>query len=136
MLVIDFEQTFTYGVGTQEVSRQVSRQVSQVSTSRSGMPGVVGVRELREDASAVVASVERGNWFLVSKRGKPVGVFLPSAMAEDLLIEHAAEIVALQLRAGRAGGRVARESGRGGSRPPSTTGRSALSRSPRTGIRE
>lgn len=132
MLGIDFEQTFTYGVGTQEVPRQVS----QVNTSRSGMPAVVGVRELREDASAVVASVERGNWFLVSKRGKPVGVFLPSAMAEDLLIEHAAEIVALQLNAGRAGGRAARESGRRGSRPPSNTRRSASSRSPQTGIRE
>jgi prevent-host-death family protein len=75
--------------------------VSQVATSRSGSPGVVGVRELREDTSAVVAAVERGNWFLVSKRGKPVGVFLPSAMAEELLLEHAAEIVALQLDAGR-----------------------------------
>lgn len=60
--------------------------------------GVVGVRELRADVSAVVAAVEGGDWFLVSKRGNPIGVFLPSAMAKDLLTQNAAEIVALQLR--------------------------------------
>lgn len=82
--------------------------MSQEARSRSGAPAVVGVRELREDTSAVVAAVETGDWFLVSKRGRPVGVLLPSAMAEDLLLEHAAEIVALQLRAGRTGGRSSR----------------------------
>jgi antitoxin (DNA-binding transcriptional repressor) of toxin-antitoxin stability system len=60
--------------------------------------GVVGVRELRVEVSAVVAALEGGDWFLVSKRGSPVGVLLPSAMAEDLLKQNAAEIVELQLR--------------------------------------
>lgn len=81
-----------------EGTHEVPREVSQVPTSRAAVPGgVVGVRALREDTSAVVAAVERGDWFLVSKRGRPVGVLLPSAMAEELLIEHAAEIIALQL---------------------------------------
>lgn len=46
----------------------------------------------------MVAALERGDWFLVSKRGTPVGVLLPSAMAEDLLTQNAEEIVTLQLR--------------------------------------
>lgn len=69
-----------------------------MTASRRKRPsGVVGVRELKGEASAVIAEVERGNWFLVSKRGNPVGVLLPSAMAEDLLMESAADILALQL---------------------------------------
>lgn len=82
-------------------------RVSQVSKTNSRKPsGVVGVKELREEVSAVVAAVERGDWFLVSKRGNPVGVLLPSAMAEDLLTRNAAEIVSLQLhRPKRAGSR-------------------------------
>ncbi len=69
--------------------------------------GVLGVRELRAHVSAVVAAVERGDWFLLSKRGNPVGVLLPSAMAEELITRNAAEIVALQVRrAKRAGSRM------------------------------
>lgn len=54
------------------------------------------MRALKEEASALVAEVERGAWYVVSKRGNLVGVLLPFAMAEDLLTERAAEIVALQ----------------------------------------
>lgn len=63
--------------------------------------GLLGVKELRKDASAVIAAVERGSWFLVSKRGTPVGVLLPSAMAEELLMEYAEEILGLQLQKGK-----------------------------------
>lgn len=86
--------------------------MSRVATSRRRAPTVVGVRELREETSAVVAAVERGDWFLVSKRGRPAAVLLPSAMAENLLLEHAAEIVALQLDPDRARAGRARESRR------------------------
>lgn len=69
-----------------------------MATAATSQPaGLVGVRDLREDASAVIAEVEKGGWFVVSKRGKPVGVLLPSAMAQRLLMQHAAEILALQL---------------------------------------
>lgn len=67
------------------------------SAATSQPSGLVGVRDLREDASAVIAEVEKGRWFVVSKRGNPVGVLLPSTMAQRLLMQHAAEILALQL---------------------------------------
>jgi prevent-host-death family protein len=70
-----------------------------------GPTAVVGVRALKEDASAVVAEVERGAWFVVSKRGSVVGVLLPFAMAEDLLTERAAEILAIQRDRARPAGR-------------------------------
>ena len=78
-----------------------------MSKSGSRKPsGVVGVKELRDEVSAVVAALEKGDWFLVSKRGNPVGVLLPSAMAEDLLTRNAAAIVSLQVhRPKRAGNR-------------------------------
>lgn len=63
--------------------------------------GVIGVRELREDASAVIAQIEQGAWFVVSKRGMPVGVLLPSALAESFLIENASDILSLQLQRGK-----------------------------------
>lgn len=63
--------------------------------------GVIGVRELREDTSAVIAQVEQGAWFVVSKRGMPVGVLLPSALAETFLIENASDILSLQLQRGK-----------------------------------
>jgi prevent-host-death family protein len=66
------------------------------SRGRKGPRGVVGVRALKEEASALVAEVERGSWYVLSKRGNLVGVLLPFAMAEDLLTERAAEILALQ----------------------------------------
>jgi antitoxin (DNA-binding transcriptional repressor) of toxin-antitoxin stability system len=75
----------------------VSLRANGVDTS-SKPGGVVGVKELRGDASAVIAEVQKGQWFLLSKRGNLVGVLLPSSMAEELLMEHAAEIVALQLK--------------------------------------
>lgn len=62
-----------------------------------GPAGVVGVKELREDASAIIAAVENGGWFIVSKRRNLVGVLLPSDMATDLMREHAAEVVSLQV---------------------------------------
>jgi antitoxin (DNA-binding transcriptional repressor) of toxin-antitoxin stability system len=61
-----------------------------------GPKRVVGVRALKEEASALVAEVERGSWFVLSKRGNVVGVVLPFAMAEGLVTERAAEIIALQ----------------------------------------
>src|SRR5437867_11584016 len=74
---------------------------AMIGTANSKPSGVVGVRELREDASAVIAEVEKGNWFLVSKRGNPVGVLLPSAMAEELLMKNASETLTLQLHRGK-----------------------------------
>lgn len=58
--------------------------------------GVVGVRALKEETCALVAEVERGSWYVLSKRGNVVGVLLPCAMAEDLLTESAADILTLQ----------------------------------------
>lgn len=63
--------------------------------------GVIGVRELREDTSAVIAQIEQGAWFVVSKRGMPVGILLPSALAESFLIENASDILSLQLQRGK-----------------------------------
>jgi prevent-host-death family protein len=62
--------------------------------------GLVGVRELRDDASALMASVERGDWYLLSKRGRLIAVLLPPTMAAELLREHAQDVVDLQLRRG------------------------------------
>lgn len=77
----------------------VTWRANKMTTQGSRQPkGVVGVKELREEASAIIAEVEQGNWFLVSKRGNLVGVLLPSAMAEQLLLEHAGDIVTLQLQ--------------------------------------
>jgi prevent-host-death family protein len=73
-----------------------SAVAARTSRGRKGPRGVVGVRALKEEASALVAEVERGSWYVVSKRGNLVGVLLPYAMAEDLLTERAAEILALQ----------------------------------------
>ena len=59
--------------------------------------GLIGVKELRAEASGVVSEVEAGEWFLVSKRGVLVGALLPADMIASLLDDHAQEIVALQI---------------------------------------
>jgi prevent-host-death family protein len=60
----------------------------------------VGVRELKAKASQVVQSVERGDAFLVTNRGRPVAVLLPFNLhAEDLILAEAPHFVRLRATA-------------------------------------
>jgi prevent-host-death family protein len=47
----------------------------------------VGIRELKQNASEVVAQVARGKWFVVTDRGRPVAQLIPlqKSRIEDLI---------------------------------------------------
>lgn len=64
--------------------------------------GTIGVRELKVRASEVIRRSEKGERFLVTKRGKPVSVLLPiGADLEDLILANAPG-VARRVQRGRA----------------------------------
>lgn len=47
----------------------------------------IGVREIRQDASIILARVEEGEEFIITNRGVPVARLLPMDVDEDALIE-------------------------------------------------
>ena len=47
----------------------------------------IGIREIRQDASIILASVEEGEEFIITNRGVPVARLLPVEVDENALIE-------------------------------------------------
>jgi prevent-host-death family protein len=47
----------------------------------------IGVRDIRQDASIILARVEKGEEFIITNRGVPVARLLPIDVDEDVLIE-------------------------------------------------
>ena len=60
----------------------------------------IGVKELKNTASRVIESVEAGERFIVTKRGRPAAVIMSVEDAEDFVLAHAEEFVEMRL-AGR-----------------------------------
>jgi prevent-host-death family protein len=65
--------------------------------------GTIGIRELKARASEVIERSEKGERFLVTKRGKPVSVLLPidDTDFEDFILANSPELVRLVRRAER-----------------------------------
>ncbi len=62
--------------------------------------GTVAIRELKAKASEILRSVERGEAFLVTNRGRPVAVVLPFDVdAEDLILAEGESFVRMRARA-------------------------------------
>ncbi len=53
------------------------------------MDGVVGIRELRQQASAILRRVSRGEVITLTERGRPIARIVPlqSTMIEQLILE-------------------------------------------------
>ena len=47
----------------------------------------IGVREIRQDASIILARVEEGEEFIITNRGVPVARLLPIDVDDNALIE-------------------------------------------------
>lgn len=47
----------------------------------------IGIREIRQDASIILARVEEGEEFIITNRGIPVARLLPIEVDENALIE-------------------------------------------------
>lgn len=62
----------------------------------------VGVKELKASASAVIARVESGTAYVVTRRGRPAAVLMPIEDAEDLVLANADEFVRMRRDARRA----------------------------------
>lgn len=60
----------------------------------------IGVKELKNATSRVIASVEGGDRVIVTKRGKPAAVIMSIEDAEDFVLAHAEEFLEMRL-AGR-----------------------------------
>ena len=56
-------------------------------TTASHAQNKIGVREIRQDASIILARVEEGESFIITNRGVPVARLLPIDVDEDALIE-------------------------------------------------
>ncbi len=65
--------------------------------------GTIGVRELKARASEVIGRSEKGERFLVTKRGKPVSILLPvdDSDFEDFILANSPELVRLVRHAER-----------------------------------
>ena len=61
----------------------------------------IGVKELKNCASRVVADVEGGQRVIVTKRGRPVAVIMSMEEAEDFVLANAEEYVRMRLEAER-----------------------------------
>jgi prevent-host-death family protein len=59
----------------------------------------ISVTELKATASAVIGTVEDGAMYLVTKRGRPVAVLLPTEEAEELVLASADEYSRMRRRA-------------------------------------
>jgi prevent-host-death family protein len=62
----------------------------------------IGIKDLKNQASRVIDEVEGGATYLVTNRGRPSAVIMPIDEAEDFVLAHAAEFVAMRLAARRA----------------------------------
>lgn len=63
---------------------------------------VIGVRELKAKASQIIQRSEKGEAFLVTRRGRPVSVLLPLDMeTEDLLLAELPRFIRLRERGRR-----------------------------------
>lgn len=53
------------------------------------MDGIVGIRELRQQASAILRRVSRGEVITLTERGRPIARIVPlqSTMIEQLILE-------------------------------------------------
>ena len=47
----------------------------------------IGIREIRQDASIILARVEEGEEFIITNRGVPIARLLPMDVDENALIE-------------------------------------------------
>jgi prevent-host-death family protein len=56
-------------------------------TTASHAQNKIGVREIRQDASIILARVEEGESFIITNRGVPVARLLPVEVDENALIE-------------------------------------------------
>jgi prevent-host-death family protein len=56
----------------------------------------IGITELKATASAVVARVEGGAAYIVTKRGRPAAVLMPIEEAEDLVLAKADAFVRMR----------------------------------------
>jgi prevent-host-death family protein len=61
----------------------------------------IGVEELKSTASAVIAQVEAGRAFVVTKRGRPAAVLMPIDEAETFVLANS-DTYARMRRVGRA----------------------------------
>jgi prevent-host-death family protein len=59
----------------------------------------IGIKELKNSASRVIAEVEAGERVLVTKRGRPAAVIMSMEDVEDFVLAHAEEFVEMRLRA-------------------------------------
>jgi len=62
----------------------------------------IGIKDLKSGASRVIDEVAGGKSYVVTKRGRPAAVIVPVEEAEDLVLAHAEEYVAMRRRARRA----------------------------------
>lgn len=62
----------------------------------------IGIKELKNTASRVIGSVERGERVVVTKRGRPAAVIMSIDEAEDFVLAHADEFVRMRMAGRRA----------------------------------
>jgi prevent-host-death family protein len=67
----------------------------------------IGVKDLKNDASRVIDDVAGGARYVVTKRGRPTALIMSMDDAEDFVLAHAEEFVAM-----RREGRTAHRAGR------------------------
>lgn len=46
----------------------------------------IGVREIRQDASTILARVEEGEEFIITNRGEPIARLIPIGIDDEMLI--------------------------------------------------
>ena len=56
-------------------------------TTASHAQNKIGVREIRQDASIILARVEEGESFIITNRGVPVARLMPIDVDDSVLIE-------------------------------------------------
>ncbi len=59
----------------------------QDKTDKTHPQNQIGVREIRQDASIILARVEEGEEFIITNRGVPIARLLPIDVDENALIE-------------------------------------------------
>jgi prevent-host-death family protein len=59
----------------------------------------IGIKELKNSASRVIAEVETGERVVVTKRGRPAAVIMSMEDVEDFVLAHAEEYVEMRLKA-------------------------------------
>jgi prevent-host-death family protein len=59
----------------------------------------IGIKDLKSGASRVIDEVSSGKSYVVTKRGRPAAVIMPVEEAEDLVLAHAEEFIAMRRRA-------------------------------------